>query len=95
MARVPVVSMLVALALCAGCSGDLKKRTADLEEKNRALAAKLVAAEAENARLKQQIELLTSAADDLANVRDAQKAAGADPKRPAPSPSPSPVSTKS
>lgn len=73
MARIPLV-MLLALAI-AGCGGDLAKQNADLKAKNEQLATKLVAAEAENLRLKRQIELLTQTTDDLTRVKETKEAA--------------------
>ena len=69
------ISLVVALLLVSGCGGKLAAENETLKADNASLAKKVVALEAENARLRQQIEFLTKTVDDLSNVQKTQDAA--------------------
>lgn len=83
-----IVAIFVVFALLAGCKSNTEKQNRDLQATVEALSAKVATLEADNGRLKEQIRLLTIAADSLSGAMKVQQALGT---QPAASPIPSPA----
>ena len=84
MKKIAVFALLAALSLSA-CRGSSAQEKADLSKKVADLQEKVTTLEADNARLRKQIELLTETTDNLTQVLKAQHALG---KLPDPTPAP-------
>ena len=83
-----IVAVFALSALLAGCKSNTEQQNRDLQAKVEALSSKVATLEADNGRLKEQIRLLTIAADSLSGAMKVQQALGT---QPAASPIPSPA----